>query len=82
MVNNQTSCVIVKAITDYFIDYIASGNGGYNYWRSCNQLQLITITDYDYPNPGVCVNLYMQICINWICLPRGGVWLSILQVVI
>ena len=30
-------------------DYIASGN--YDYWRSCNRLQSITITDYDYPNP-------------------------------
>ena len=57
MVNNQTPCVIVKVIADYdYIynvidyDYIASGNGDYDYLRSCNRLQSITITDYDYPN--------------------------------
>jgi len=33
------------------IDYIASENEDYNYLRSCNRLQSITITDYDNPNP-------------------------------
>jgi len=45
MVNNQTSCVIVKVIADYNVidyDYIASGN--YDYWRSCNRLHSITIS--------------------------------------
>jgi len=48
----------VKIISDYdYIynvidyDYIASGNVNYDYLRSCNRLQSITITDYDYPNP-------------------------------
>ena len=43
MVNNQTPCVIVKAITDYGYtynvidyDYIASRND--DYLRSCNRL--------------------------------------------
>ena len=50
MVNNQTPCIIVKVIVDYdYIynvidyDYIASGNGDYDYLISCNRL-LITIT--------------------------------------
>jgi len=62
MVNNQTSCVIVKvADCDYIYnvivvsDYISSGNGdcdyAYDYWRSCNRLESITITDYDYSKP-------------------------------
>jgi len=55
-VNNQTPCVIVKVIADYdyiynVIDYIASGNVDYDYLKSCNALQ--SITDYDYPNPGL-----------------------------
>jgi len=38
MVNNKTPCVIMKVITDYnyiynVIDYIASGNGDYDYLR-------------------------------------------------
>ena len=34
-------------------DYIASiyGDYCYDYFRSCNRLQSITITDYDYSNP-------------------------------
>ena len=56
MANNQTPCVIVKAMADYdyiynVYDYIASGN--YDYLKSCNRLQLITITDYNYQNPGL-----------------------------
>ena len=58
MGNDQTSFVIVKVITDYdYIynvidyDYIAFGTGDYDYLRSYNRLQSITITDYDYPNP-------------------------------
>ena len=40
-----------KLYLDY--DYIVSGNVDYNYLRSYNQLQAITITtDYDYHNPG------------------------------
>ena len=45
MVNNQTPWVIVKVIADYYYiynvtdyDYIAFGNGDYNYLRSCNRL--------------------------------------------
>ena len=57
LVNNQIP-LIVQIIADYNYkvidyDYIASGNGDYNYLKSCNQLQSITITDYDYPNPGL-----------------------------
>jgi len=56
MVNNEIPCVIVKVIVDYdyiynVIDYIASGNCDYDYLRSCNPLQSIEITNYDYPNP-------------------------------
>jgi len=47
MVNNQTTCVIIKVISDYdYIynvinyDYVASGNGYYDYLRSCNRLRL------------------------------------------
>jgi len=61
MVNNQTSCVIVKVfadydyvykVIDYEYDYITSGNGDndYEYWRLCNRLQSITIINYDYLN--------------------------------
>jgi hypothetical protein len=59
MLNNQTYCVIAKVIADYdYIwnvieydyGYIASGIGDYDYLISCNRLQSITITDYDYPN--------------------------------
>ena len=39
-------------VIDYDYDYIASGNGDNDYWKSCNRLQSITITDYDFPNPG------------------------------
>ena len=67
MVNNQTSCVIVQVIADYNhiynvidYDYIASGNGDYGYWRSCNRLQSIMITDYDYPNPGAGDMFYLN----------------------
>jgi len=51
MVNNQTPYAIRKLITDYeYIhnvidyDYIISGNGDYEYLRSCNQLQSVMIT--------------------------------------
>jgi len=47
MINNHTSCVIVKVIADYDYTYMASGNG--YYLRSCNRLQSIKSTDYDYP---------------------------------
>ena len=38
----------INNVIDY--DYITSGNGDYydDYLRSCNRLQTITITDYDY----------------------------------
>jgi len=56
--HNKTLGVIVKVITDYdYIysgidyDYIAPGNGDYDYLTSCNRVQSITITDYDYLNP-------------------------------
>jgi len=45
----------MKVIADYNVidhDYIASGNGDYDYFISCNRLLSITITDYDYPTPG------------------------------
>ena len=52
-----THCVIVKVIDDYDIiydvinyDYIAYGNGNYDYLKSYNRLQSIRITDYNYPN--------------------------------
>ena len=58
MVNNQTPCVIMKVIIDYGYvynvidyDYTASGNGNYDYLRSCTRLQSImySITiDHDY----------------------------------
>jgi len=47
MVNNETPCIIMYIITDndyiYNVidfDYIGSGNGDYDYLRSCNQLRL------------------------------------------
>ena len=41
-------------VIDYYYDYIASESHDYDYdyWGSCNRLQSITITDYDYPIPG------------------------------
>jgi len=62
MVNNKTPCVIVKVIADYdyiyhVIDYdygySASGNVDYDYLKSCNRLQSITIADYDFTKPGL-----------------------------
>ena len=61
MVNNQTHCPIVNVIAaydyiytffDYDYDYSAFGNGNYDYdcLKTCNLLQPITITEYDYPN--------------------------------
>lgn len=45
----------MKVITDYDYDYdyFAFGNYDYDcdYLKSCNRLQSITITDYDYPMP-------------------------------
>jgi len=42
----------MKVIADYnyIYDYIASGNDNYNYLKSCDQLQWITITDYPMPD--------------------------------
>ena len=59
MVNKQTTSVILKIINDYdyiynVIDYDcnASGNGYYDYYylRSCIRLQLIMITNSNYPH--------------------------------
>ena len=46
-------------VIDYDYDYIAFESHDYDYdydydyLRSCNRLQSITITDYDYPIPGI-----------------------------
>ena len=68
MVNNQTSCIIVKVIgdCDYIYNvidyyYIASGKGNYNSLRSCNQLQSIIFTNYNYTLPDVT----MMIAVLW-----------------
>ena len=46
----------ITNVIDYDCDYIASESHDYDYdyLRSCNRLQSITITDYDYPIPGLC----------------------------
>ena len=51
MATSEAYCVIMKVIadSDYIYNvidyiYIASGNGDYDYWRSCNSLQSITPT--------------------------------------
>ena len=45
----------ITNVIDYDYDYIASESHDYDYdydyLRSCNRLQSITITDYDYPIP-------------------------------
>ena len=40
-------------VIDYDYDYFVFGNNDYDcdYLKSCNRLQSITITDYDYPMP-------------------------------
>jgi len=65
MVNNKIPCVIVKVIVAYqYIhyvigyDYSAPGIDDYDYLKSCNRLQSIMITDYDYPNPDTYSCLY------------------------
>ena len=44
----------ITNVIDYDYEYIASESHDYDYdyLRSCNRLQSITITDYDYPMPG------------------------------
>ena len=52
----------ITNVIDYDYDYIASESHDYDYdydyLRSCNRLQSITITDYDYPIPDTHKNLY------------------------
>ena len=57
----------ITNVIDYDYDYIASEchdyDYDYDYLRSCNRLQSITITDYDYPIPGI--STYIHISIHW-----------------
>ena len=47
----------ITNVIDYDYDYIASEShdydNDYDYLRSCNRLQSIMITDYDYPIPDI-----------------------------
>jgi len=58
MLNNQSSCVIIKVIAGYdYIDnviefdydYVTPTNYYYDYLISCNRLKSVTMTDGEYP---------------------------------
>ena len=75
----------ITNVIDYDYEYIASESHDYDYdydyLRSCNRLQSITITDYDYPMPDYSLTIIFNIYIMNLCCQQGTRWDTVILII-